>query len=90
MAAVGTVITATTQVKYGQGKLRGFFCSAASSTPTLAIYDSDAKSTSDKELIASFTPVAGTMYMLDTDGILFMKGLYAVIGNTVTVTLIYE
>ena len=90
MAATYQAITATKQVHIGQGKLKGIFCSAAASTPTLAIYDSGAASTSDPAILVTFTPVAGTMYRLDCDGIGFKNGLYAVIGNTVTVTMIYE
>lgn len=89
MAAVGTVISATTQVKIGQGTLRGMFVTAASNTPTITIYDSESKSTSDRTIVAVFTPVAATPYHLDDDGILFQKGLYVVISGTVTVTLIY-
>lgn len=85
-------ITATATVKKGAGKLKGIFVSAASGSPTLAVYDSDTASTSDPKILASFTPVAGTMYALPGDeaGIFFSKGLYAVIANTVNATFIYD
>lgn len=92
MSATYKAITATAQIKIGQGKLKGIFCSAAASVPTLTIYDSGTASTSDPKIIDTFTPVAGTMYPLpgDDGGIFFSKGLYAVIANTVTATFIYE
>lgn len=92
MSATYQAITATKQVKVGGGKLKGIFCSAAASTPTLALYDSATASASDPAILPTFTPVAGTMYALSGDegGINFTKGLYAVIGNTVTVTFFYE
>lgn len=92
MSATYQAITATKQVKIGGGKLKGIFCSAASSTPTLAVYDSGTASTSDPAILVTFTPVAGTMYQFtgDDGGVNFNNGLYAVIGNTVTVTFFYE
>lgn len=85
-------ISATKQITIGQGKLKGIFCTAASSTPTLTVYDSAKASTSDPAILLVFTPVAGTMYPLpgDSGGIFFKNGLYAVIANTVSATFIYE
>lgn len=81
------------QVKIGAGKLKGFFVSAASGTPTLAIYDTATASTSDPTIIATFTPAANTMYLLSGDdaGIYFNNGLYIDKGGTtVNYTVFYE
>lgn len=85
-------LSATTQVKVGAGKIKGIFVSAASATPTIAVYDSAASSTSDPKLIDTFTPAAATMYPLSGDdgGVWFNKGMYVVIGGTVSATIIYE
>lgn len=40
-------IEATTLVKQGPGKLKGIFVSAASSTPTITVYDTQTSGTSD-------------------------------------------
>ncbi len=54
------LITATNQVKPSMGKLKGFFCSIASGSPTVVVYDSDTTGTGTK-IIDTFTPVAGTV-----------------------------
>lgn len=92
MASQYKQFTADTQVAVGIGKLKGIFCSAASNTPTLALYDSATASASDPKIIDTFTPVAGTMYPLPGDdaGIAFTKGLWADIGGTVSFTIIFE
>lgn len=84
------VCTADTQVKVGFGKLKALFFSAAASTPTLAIYDTPDGDTSDAKIIDTFTPVAATSHFFGDDGMAFNKGLYLDIGNTVTVTVVYE
>lgn len=90
MASTYKAITATAQVNVGQCRLRGIFCSAAASTPTLAVYDSPDADNADPAVLVTFTPVAGTNYLFPSDGIQFSKGIYAVIANTVTVTFIYD
>lgn len=83
------VVSSDTVVKRSAGKLKGFLCTVAASTPTLAIYDG--LSASGTKIIDTFTPVAGTLYSLDfSDGVFFSTGLFVDIGNTVTITVIYE
>lgn len=82
-------LAATTQVKVGAGKIKGIFVSAASGSPTLTVYDTKNSGTSTK-IIDTFIPVAATMYNFGADGIFFSDGLYAVIANTVSYTVIYE
>ncbi len=87
------MLSATTQVKVGAGKLKGIFVSAASGSPTLTVYDTpDADTSNDPKIIDTFIPVAATMYPLSGDdgGIWFSKGLYIVEGGTVVWTVIYE
>ena len=82
-------LEATSQVKPMASKLKGFFVSAASSTPTITVYDSATASTSDPVMLATFTPVAGTNYNF-FDGAYANKGLYVVIGGTVKCTVFFE
>lgn len=84
-------ISATTNLKTSAGKLKGIFVSAASSTPTITIYDSPAATTT-KTIISVFTPTAATMYSLmpSEGGIFFSNGLYVAISGTVAATFIYE
>jgi hypothetical protein len=84
-------ISATSQVKVGAGKLKGIFVSAVSGlTPTITVYDTDAKGTTTT-VVGVFTPVAATNYSFNSfDGIYLNKGLYIVLGGTVTATVIYE
>jgi hypothetical protein len=84
-----TYIEATTQVKTSAGKIKGIFVSAASSTPTITVYDEASGGTS-KVLLATFTPVAATFYPLGVDGAFANKGLNVAIGGTVKATVIYE
>jgi hypothetical protein len=85
-----TYISATKQVKVGAGKLRGIFVSAASSTPTITIYDEPAGGTT-ATIVGVFTPAASTFYPFGIqDGLFFNKGLNVVLGGTVTATVIYE
>jgi len=55
--------------------------SAASSTPTITIYDQETAGTSVK-VIDTFTPVSATNYNF-YDGINCTNGIYVVIGGTV-------
>lgn len=81
-------IDGTTQIKVGAGKVFGVAVSSTSSG-TIALYDSAKASTSDPKILATFTPSAGqTVSFLP--GAFFSKGLYAVIANTLSVTVIYE
>ena len=82
-------ISATSQVKPMAGKLKGIFISAASSTPTITVYDSFSASTSDGKILDTFTPVAGVNYNF-FDGIYATKGLYVVISGTVSCTIAFE
>ena len=54
-------LTATSLVKNSQGKIKGIMVSAASSTPTITIYDTETAGTTGT-VIDTFTPVAGTNY----------------------------
>jgi FtsH-binding integral membrane protein len=84
-----TYIEATTQVKNGAGKIKGIFVSAASSTPTITVYD-EANGGTTKVLLATFTPAAATFYALGVDGAFANNGLNVAIGGTVKATVIYE
>ena len=84
-----TAITSTTQIKRDAGKLNGIFVSSASGTPTITVYDSFSSSTSDPVVIATFTPTANTMHNF-FQGLYTNKGIYVVIGGTVSATISYE
>jgi hypothetical protein len=84
-----TYSTATVQVKIGAGKLYGIFVSTTSSG-TLAVYDSPAGSDSDPKISGTITPSAGGQYLNFPNGIFFNKGLYIVLANTATFTVVYE
>lgn len=82
-------ISATSQVKVGAGRLKGYLVSSTSSG-TLKFYDSGASSASDPVIINTVTPSAGASPFFDDGGIQFNSGLYVVAANTIEVTLIYE
>ena len=84
-----TAITATAQIKREAGKLRGIFVSSASSTPTITVYDSFASSASDPVVLATFTPTANTNHNF-IEGLYTNKGIYVVIGGTVSATVYYD
>jgi len=84
-----TYITASANIKPMAGKLKGIFVSAASGTPTIAVYDSAAATTTNI-ILNTFTPVNATSYMLPLDGAYAKNGIYVVIGGTVNATIIYE
>jgi len=81
-------ISATKLIKNSQGKVKGIMVSAASSTPTITIYDQETAGTSIK-VIDTFTPVAATNYNF-YDGINCTNGIYVVISGTVSATVYYE
>jgi hypothetical protein len=80
---------ATVVVKNSAGKLKGIMVTAASSTPTITVYDASVVATS-RPIMKVFTPTASTQYYFGTDGIFFTNGLYIVISGTVSATVIYE
>jgi ABC-type nitrate/sulfonate/bicarbonate transport system substrate-binding protein len=84
-----TYITASANIKPMAGKLKGIFVSAASSTPTIAVYDSAAATTTNI-ILNTFTPVGATSYILPLEGAYAKNGIYVVIGGTVNATVIYE
>jgi hypothetical protein len=84
-----TAITATTQIKRDAGKLNSIFVSSASSSPTITVYDSFASSNSDPVVLATFIPTANTNHNF-FQGIFLNKGIYVVIGGTVSATISYE
>lgn len=81
------VMSADGVVKSSAGKLKGFFCSAASATPSLKLWDNGTAG-SGTALIDTFTPVAGTYY--GPMDMYFNNGLYVDVTNTVTITVEYE
>jgi hypothetical protein len=84
-----TYITASANIKPMAGKLKGIFVSAASSTPTITVYDSAAATTTDI-ILGTFTPVGATSYILPIEGAYAKNGIYVVISGTVNATVIYE
>jgi hypothetical protein len=84
-----TYSDATVQVKVGAGKLYGIFVSTTSSG-TLTVYDSQAKSASDPKIANTITVAAGTQYLSFPNGIFFNKGLYIVLANIAEFTVVYE
>ena len=84
-----TYITASANIKPMAGKLKGIFVSAASSTPTITVYDS-ASTTTTATILGVFTPAAATSYMLPLDGAYAKNGIYVAIGGTVAATVIWE
>jgi len=84
-----TYITASANIKPMAGKLKGIFVSAASSTPTITVYDS-AATTTTATLLGVFTPVGATSYILPLEGAYAKNGIYVVISGTVSATVLYE
>lgn len=79
-------LTASTQVLAGAGKLAGIFVAAASSTPTIKVWD--ALTATGTVLIGTFTPVAATQYTFHNARA--TTGLYVTIGGTVDCTVFYD
>lgn len=89
MSSMYSQISATAQIKPMAAKLKGLFVSAASSTPTITVYDSPDSDNTDPKILDTFTPVAGVNYNF-FDGLYANKGLYVVISGTVSCTIAYE
>ena len=90
MSATYERITATHQIKVGFAVLKGIFVSAASSTPTITVFDSGTASNSDPTILGVFTPTAPSNFTFTPSGITASKGIYVVISGTVTATIIHE
>lgn len=84
-----TQIDATANIKPSAGKLIGIMVTAASNTPTITVYDSNAADTS-KPILKVFTPTAATNYLFGITGLYANSGIYIVLGGTVSATVYYE
>ena len=82
-------ITATTQIKTGAGKLNSIFVSSVSGSPTITVYDSFKSSASDPVILATYIPTANSIHNF-FQGLYANKGIYVVIGGTVSATLGFE
>lgn len=78
-------ISATGNVSALPANLIGIFVSAATATPTITVYDDAATGTSTK-IVDTFTPTAATWYPLPFSA---SKGLYVVLGGTVSATVAF-
>lgn len=76
--------TATANIKNADGAMLGFFVNSTS-TGTIQFYDS-ATTTTTVPITGVITPAAGNFYPLP---VAFVNGLYAVIANTLNVTIVY-
>lgn len=84
-----TYSEATKQVKVGAGKLYGIFVSTTTAG-TLTVYDSPDGDNTDPKIANTITVLAGTGYLNFPAGLFFNKGLYIVLANTATFTVVYE
>jgi len=78
-------ITATGNVSPIASDLLGIFVSAASSTPTITVYDS-ATTTTTAPIVSVFTPTAATYYTIPASA---SSGIYVVISGTVSATVFF-
>lgn len=78
-------ISASGNVCKGPAALEGIFVSAASTTPTITVYD-DAGTGTGTKIVDTFTPTAGQFYPLPFRA---LKGLNVVISGTVSCTVGY-
>lgn len=78
-------VSSSGNINSGQCYLAGIFVSAASTTPTITVFDDAATGTS-VPLVAVFTPVAGTWYPLPFK---VKNGINIVISGTVQATVGY-
>jgi hypothetical protein len=76
-------LSASANVTPRAGSLIDIFVASASSTPTLAVYDS-ATTTTTAIIVNTFTPAAGTFYPMPFT---FTNGCYVVISGTVDCTV---
>lgn len=77
-------LTATgNAIRTGSGIMGGIFVSAASSTPTITVYDG--LTAAGTKIIDTFTPVAATYYPIPAS---FTTGLTVVISGTVSCTVL--
>ncbi|PXW28248.1 hypothetical protein [Paraburkholderia caballeronis] len=76
-------VSASGNIRAGDGVLGGIFVSAATGTPTIAIYD-DAADGVGTLLVDEFTPTPGQWIPLP---FAFVNGLNIVIGGTVSATV---
>lgn len=76
--------TATANIKASNGVLLGVFC-ASSTAGTIQLYD-DAATGTTTPITGSVSLTAGTWYRIPVG---FSSGLYAVIGGTADVTIVY-
>ena len=81
-----------TNIKIGLGKLKGIFCSSASATPRVTVYDSATQTAADGTIISLLTPQASENYPFSgsDSGIGFSRGLYVLTTGTMELTFIYE
>lgn len=80
------VVSASGNVSPQSAALLGIFVSAASATPTIAIYDDSAAGTA-VPLVPVFTPTPATWYKLPFRT---LNGINVVIGGTVQCTVAYQ
>lgn len=78
-------IAASSNIAPMPAVMLGIFVSAASSTPTITVYDS-ATTTTTTKIVDTFTPVAGTWYNIPVAA---TTGLYVAIGGTVKATVVF-
>jgi hypothetical protein len=78
-------ISASANISTIPTNIVGIFVSNAASTPTLTIYD-DAGTGTSTPICTVFTPVSATFYSIP---VATSKGLYVVIGGTVSCTVIF-
>lgn len=76
-------ISASTNVQARPCTMCGIFVASASSTPTIAVYDS-ATTTTSTIVVNTFTPLAGTFYPIPAQ---LLNGCYVAIGGTVDCTV---
>jgi hypothetical protein len=90
--SVTTSVPNKTTIKVGAGKLKGIFCSSASATPRVTVYDSATQTAAEGTIISILTPQASENYLLSGSegGIGFSRGLYVLATGTMELTFIYE
>ena len=76
-------LSASANVMPRAGYLTGIWVSSASSSPTIAVYDS-ATTTTTTLIANTFTPLAGTWYTIPFRA---NSGVYVVIGGTLDCTV---